>query len=84
MSNKVFLDHKIFNTICENFRNGQIDHPTFLRFLADQYEAADRIMQRQEKLYVNRDVEESALWCAAHYRAVSIQFMFDDAYRCMM
>jgi len=84
MSNKVFLDHKIFNLICENYRNGQLSHPEFLRFLADQYEAADRIMQRQEKVYKNRDPEESALWCDAHYRCVSIEFMFDDAYRCQM
>lgn len=81
---KIFLDHRAFNAVCEDFRNGQIDHPTFLRFLADQYEVADKIMQEQEKIYVNRDVEESALWCDAHHRTVAVQFMFDDAYRCMM
>lgn len=81
---KQFLDSRTFNLVCENYRNGMIDHPTFLRFLADQYESAEKVMMQQEKIYVNRDVEESELWCAAHHRTIAVQFMFDDAYRCQM
>lgn len=84
MKRTPMLPDEIFKLVCENYKNGQVSHPEFLRFLADQYEAADYVKIRQEKIYKNRDPEESALWCSAHHRCISIEFMFDDAYRCMM
>lgn len=76
---KTFLDSKIFDVVVDGFRQKR-NVASFLRFLADQYEAAERVMEQQEKLYVNRDVEESGLWCAAHYRKVTIECMLEEAY----
>lgn len=78
---KQFLDSHTFNLVCGNYRNGMIDHPTFLRFLADQYEAADRLMVQLERLYINRDPEESAAWCDAHYRTYIIGIMLEKGVR---
>lgn len=77
---KTFLDTPIFDAVVDSHREGRLDTPTFLRFLADQYESAEAVMVQQERLYVNRDVEESALWCAAHYRKVTIECMLEEAY----
>lgn len=78
---KTFLEGKVFDAVVSSHKEGRLDTPTFLRFLADQYEAANRLMVQQEKLYVNRDVEESALWCMAHYRTCVIGLMLEEEVR---
>ena len=76
---KIFLDSRIFDVVVENYRQKK-NCASFLRFLADQYESAKTVMEQQERLYVNRDVEESAAWCAAHYRKIVIECMLEEAY----
>lgn len=78
---KTFLDSKIFDDVVNSHREGRLDTPSFLRFLADQYEAAEAVMEQQEKLYVAIDVEESSLWCMAHYRTVVIGLMLAEEVR---
>lgn len=78
---KTFLEGKIFDAVVSSHKEGRLDTPAFLRFLADQYEAADRLMVQQEKLYINRDPEESAVWCAAHYRICCINLMLEEDVR---
>lgn len=78
---KTFLEGKVFDAVVDSHREGRLDTPAFLRFLADQYEAAEAVMVQQEKLYVNRDVEESSLWCVAHYRTCVINLMLEENVR---
>lgn len=78
---KTFLDTPIFDAVVDSHREGRLDTPSFLRFLADQYESAEKVMEQQERLYVNRDVEESALWCMAHYRTCCINLMLTEEAR---